>query len=140
MFRDVLHACMYALPTETRRGYGIPRNLSHQSYMGPENWTRSSGRPARAHNYKLSFKALKKGNSYTQLVGILVLHRSYTEQYEIPRNIFIKWSSYPRYWVQGWKSAYQGLCSCAVAALLTKTKIWDLCRYLSGHKESKCSI
>lgn len=118
MFRSVLPACMYALPTEARRGRGVPRTGATDScelLCGPWELTQILWN----HNCKLSFKALKKRNSYTLLVGILVLHRSCTKQHEIPKNIFIMWASYPHYSVQVEKNWSQQIKNSVPASLLS---------------------
>lgn len=135
MFRDLLPACMYALPTETRRGHGIPRNWSHQSSTGPEDWTRSSGRTASAPN-----SSPQKGELSHTVGGISVLQKLYKTIWNSKICIYhvIQLSPLLSTGLKELKSANQGLCSCAVAALLTRPKIWDPPRYLSGHKESQC--
>lgn len=108
----------YALPTEARRGRGVPRTGATDScelLCGPWELTQILWN----HNCKLSFKALKKRNSYTLLVGILVLHRSCTKQHEIPKNIFIMWASYPHYSVQVEKNWSQQIKNSVPASLLS---------------------
>lgn len=86
MFRDALHVCMHC-PERAWDPQELESHMAVNCYVGLRTEP-DPLRTASAHNYKLSFKALKKGNSYTPLVGILVLHRSYTNQYEIPNYIY----------------------------------------------------